>query len=301
MIYTDGNIHYAKIPKKDSDIRFQTYGSLLSMSAFYERLPKNENEDIYLLNGGVFDFGTKKPCYCYKSDYAVYSEDSLYNGMGIDKDGNLRTGHKDEVFRDFMSGLPTLIKNGVYANKGEGDANHGGWHRRSILGYDNDNYFLVAIDTGYSFDDEYDLCKKLGMTDAINLDGGGSTRLSKNNNVANNPSEDRWCHNYIVIRARREAMDWKEPNWNWIWTKYAQVDKDGKIKVQNNDPDIARKNAEKDGYAVWEKATKKRIYPKIIVPAEPDIPVTSEPINAEKVFLESIKKMIDERLNNLNG
>ena len=96
-------------------------------------------------------------------------------------------------------------------------------------------------------------------------------------------------------------MEWKEPNWNWIWTKYAQVDKDGKIKVQNNDPDIARKNAEKDGYAVWEKATKKRIYPKIIVPAEPETPVIAEPINAEKVFLESIKKMIDERLNNLNG
>jgi hypothetical protein len=303
MIYTDGNIHYAKIPKKDSSIRFQTYGSLLSMGAFYDRLPKNENEDIYLLNGGVFDFGTKKPCYCYKSDYAVYSEDSLYNGMGIDKDGSLRTGHKDEVFRDFMSGLPTLIKNGLYANKGEGDANHGGWHRRSILGYDNDNYFLLTVDTGYSFDDEYNLCKKLGMTDAINLDGGGSTRLSKNNNVANNPSEDRWCHNYIVIRARREAMEWKEPNWNWIWTKYAQVDKDGKIKVQNNDPDIARKNAEKDGYAVWEKATKKRVYPKEVVQnvTETEKSAIVETNTGEKVFLESIKKMIDERLSNLNG
>ena len=91
-------------------------------------------------------------------------------------------------------------------------------------------------------------------------------------------------------------MEWKEPNWNWIWTKYAQVDKDGKIKVQNNDPDIARKNAEKDGYAVWEKATKKRVYPVIS-----ETPVISEPINTEKVFLESIKKMIDERLSNLNG
>ena len=91
-------------------------------------------------------------------------------------------------------------------------------------------------------------------------------------------------------------MEWKEPNWNFIWTKYAQVDKDGKIKVQNNDPDVAKKNAEKDGYAVWEKATKKRIYPVGITQTENPVIDTGE-----KVFLESIKKMIDERLNNLNG
>ena len=90
-------------------------------------------------------------------------------------------------------------------------------------------------------------------------------------------------------------MEWKEPNWNWIWTKYAQVDKDGKVKVQNNDYGVAKMNAEKDGYAVWEKATKKRLFPEPVIIEKPVINT------GEKVFLESIKKMIDERLNNLNG
>ena len=98
-------------------------------------------------------------------------------------------------------------------------------------------------------------------------------------------------------------MEWKEPNWNFIWTKYAQVDKDGKVKVQNNDMNLAIGNAKVSGYAVWEKATKKRVYPKEVLQnvTETEKPVITEPINAEKVFLESIKKMIDERLNNLNG
>ena len=91
-------------------------------------------------------------------------------------------------------------------------------------------------------------------------------------------------------------MEWKEPNWTWIWTKYAQVDRNGNVKVQNNDYAVAEMNAKKDGYAVWEKATKKRLYPVDV--AEPEKPAVTD--TGEKAFLENIKKLVDERLGNLN-
>jgi hypothetical protein len=58
---------------------------------------------------------------------------------------------------------------------------------------------------------------------------------------------------------------------------------------------LAINNAKVSGYAVWEKATKKRLFPEPVIIEKPVINT------GEKVFLESIKKMIDERLNNLNG
>ena len=90
-------------------------------------------------------------------------------------------------------------------------------------------------------------------------------------------------------------MEWKAPNFNSISAKFAQTDKDGNIKVQNNTYEYAEMSAKAYGYAVWEKATKKRLYPEPVIIEKPVINT------GEKMFLESIKKMIDERLNNLNG
>ena len=102
-------------------------------------------------------------------------------------------------------------------------------------------------------------------------------------------------------------MEWKEPNWNWIWTKYAQVDKDGKVKVQNNDMALAINNAKASGYAVWEKATKKMIYPVIpiqIVPEIEDNPIIdytkvkelTDKLATQITYLNSIVSQIQDTL-----
>lgn len=98
-------------------------------------------------------------------------------------------------------------------------------------------------------------------------------------------------------------MEWEKPNFNWVSAKYAQVDRNGRIMVQNNSLEYALNSARLQGYAVWEKATQKRVYPKEVVQnvTETEKPAIVETNTGEKVFLESIKKMIDERLNNLNG
>ena len=84
-------------------------------------------------------------------------------------------------------------------------------------------------------------------------------------------------------------MEWKEPNFNWIFANFAQVDNNGAIKVQNNSKDIAIRNAKASGYAVWEKATKKRIYP----PIETPLTVDNEKI---KTLLNNLIKQIQDAL-----
>ena len=79
-----------------------------------------------------------------------------------------------------IGGGPVLIQNGkVKQWKGEQPR-----HPRTAIGFNDDNYFLVVVDgrqkglsVGMSFPELADLMKQLGCTQALNLDGGGSSTL----------------------------------------------------------------------------------------------------------------------------
>lgn len=77
-------------------------------------------------------------------------------------------------------------------------------HPRAAVGTDEDgNIYYVVIDgrfkgkaDGASIYETAYICKMLGMTQAINLDGGGSTTLwSEQTGVLNHPHDNRkWDH-----------------------------------------------------------------------------------------------------------
>ena len=64
-------------------------------------------------------------------------------------------------------------------------------HPRTILGYDDDYYYLLTIEgrlansRGATFSEIVTLCQDLGITNAFNLDGGGSTQLWTSKNPKN--------------------------------------------------------------------------------------------------------------------
>lgn len=87
-------------------------------------------------------------------------------------------------------------------------------HPRTALGWNRDHYFMVEVDgrqrvsAGMSFPELAKYMAKLGCTDAINLDGGGSATLWAFGNVMNNPSEghERPAANGLVL-VRKPAQD----------------------------------------------------------------------------------------------
>jgi hypothetical protein len=291
---------YAKIPiDKVDKIDFVSMAQPLeTMESYYNRQTRKPD---FQINGGYFSWTNGKPILTYKDENQYIVNESMYVGIGI-FEGKLLFGDSKKIaYRDFISGFPTLVKDGHVEIGHRTDFSR---DMRSALGYNDTHYFLLTCDGrqkdkfGATHEELAQIMIDIGCKFAINLDGGGSTKLMHKGKAINSPTENRAIDNSICIYLKEETMEWKEPNWNWIWTKYAQVDKDGKVKVQNNDMNLAIGNAKASGYAVWEKATKKRIYPKEVLQnvTETEKPVISEPINAEKVFLESIKKMIDERL-----
>jgi hypothetical protein len=258
---------YAKIPiDKVEKIDFVSMAEPLeTMESYYNRQTRKPD---FQINGGYFSWVNGKPILTYKDENQYIVNESMYVGIGIFDDKLLYGDSRQIGYRDFISGFPTLVKDGHVEIGHRTDFSR---DMRSALGYNDTHYFLLACDGrqkdkfGATHEELAQIMIDIGCKFAINLDGGGSTKLMHKGQAVNSPTENRAIDNSICVYLKEETMEWKEPNWNWIWTKYAQVDKDGKVKVQNNDMNLAIGNAKVSGYAVWEKATKKRVYPKEVL------------------------------------
>lgn len=138
----------------------------------------------YMINLALWDFKTGKNIQYVedeneKSGYLFGNE-----GIGIKGKKELCWVTRDTAFnsdeiRDFCSGSPTLVKNGVkFVNWGNKVGSHAnGKHLRSFIGFDDNYLTLVASDSALSIDSTVTTALNLGMKFAINVDGGGSCHL----------------------------------------------------------------------------------------------------------------------------
>ena len=109
-----------------------------------------------------------------------------------------------DLFVEAMVAGPILIDDGILIEYSEDIA---GWdsfynhvHPRSLIGTDAKGFiWLVTVDgrtseqaVGMTVQELTDLALSLGLTDALNLDGGGSTTLwTRTEGVLNNPSDNQ--------------------------------------------------------------------------------------------------------------
>lgn len=100
-----------------------------------------------------------------------------------------------DAFREVLGGSPLLLKNSGY---GFPPADNDGKHPRTIVGWNSQSVFLVAIDgrqpgwsTGLGLADAAQMMRWLGATDALNTDGGGSTAFYGFGALRNRPSDGR--------------------------------------------------------------------------------------------------------------
>jgi len=92
-------------------------------------------------------------------------------------------------------------------------------HPRSAMGWNNDYYFLVEVDgrqrfsAGMTFPELAAYMVKLGCTDALNLDGGGSATLWVYGTVINSPSEgrERPAANALVVVQEKKPRIASKP------------------------------------------------------------------------------------------
>lgn len=159
-----------------------------------------------MTNGGFFNMSDGVTCFGFM-DEGRPSSVSTYSGVGIVRDKELFYGQMTSlpsIMRDFISGYPSLVVGGVkckinYANEIDYNA------RRTAFGWNDDTLFIVTVDSpGLRFSPLADIFLELKAKYAINLDGGGSTRMLVAGKRVTSQSYARPVDNVFCIYLNRE-------------------------------------------------------------------------------------------------
>ena len=160
----------------------------------------------------------------YQSRFTVSDVNNSGN-TGIPKDGfvlsarsgsdaakilsNLKFGDQGEITLSFLpeewnevvegiGGNSWLVKHGKIYKAGHEGPKANRDDPRTALGYNDKKLFLIVVDgrqggysNGMSYDDVAAAMIELGATEAINLDGGGSSTFIVNGKLINRPSDGR--------------------------------------------------------------------------------------------------------------
>lgn len=167
----------------------------------------NRYKPDYFINLGLWDFNTGKNIQYLKDENKKSGYLFSNEGIGIKGKTDIiwttkDKAYKDQEIRDFISGSPTLLKDGSrFINWGNKVGSHAnGAHKRSIVGFNDENLILLCTDNTLSIENSVKTALSLRMKYAINVDGGGSCHLQDGNKA-------------LVRSTRRNA------SWLLVYTK----------------------------------------------------------------------------------
>ena len=153
-----------------------------------------------LCNGGFFSMSDGSTMFNYKNEgEQISTSPYATEGMGTINGALIFGKSTCPSFTDFISAYPVLIKdsqkvNITYAQEINYKA------RRTILGYNADTIFLIAIESpGMDFAQMQDMLIELGVAYAINLDGGGSTKILYNGESITSTMYNRAVDNVVAF------------------------------------------------------------------------------------------------------
>lgn len=200
-----------------------------TLSSFYKR--QTIKPDV-ICNGGLFNMADGVTMFEYRTDDKAISTTVKYKvGMGINRaTGELEYGNIDEgKFIDFISGYPPLVCNGVRVSTDIGkELDYKA--RRTALGYNSNKIFLVAVEgRGLTFTGLTNVMLGLHCTHAINLDGGGSTKILVKGKSITSENYNRAVDNVICFYRKTTISPVEEPVKKVLYT--VQV---GAFKSQTN-------------------------------------------------------------------
>lgn len=177
-----------------------------TLSHYYNRM---ETKPDFLINGGFFSFKTGATYFTFIDDGEAVSQHwGVKDGIGVEKSnlrelvyGSLGDNHD---WWDFISGYPVLVVGGVPIQVFTIATEINNKAYRSGLGYNNDEVFIVASTEKLTLAEFANALANIGCEYAINLDGGGSSRLLYNGEVVNVPTENRSVDSVVAIYLQKE-------------------------------------------------------------------------------------------------
>ena len=168
-----------------------------TLKSFYDRQTEKPS---FVINGGIFNMSDGKTYFNFRDEGNTISGWHWYDmGMGI-VDGELKYGNvSTESWKDFVSAYPPLIADGkalaiTYALENSKNK------RRSVLAYDKENIYLIAVEgNGMTYGEVQAVLLDMGVDYAINLDGGGSTKILQDGKSITSTIYNRPVDNVVAV------------------------------------------------------------------------------------------------------
>lgn len=131
-------------------------------------------------------------------------------GFGVNESGGWGMGDPWAVkWRDFITGYPALVKAGkALSDSVDGYVMNSKTKRSAVAAAGNRLYFITADNMTVA--GLRAALVSFGVYSAINLDGGGSSRLLVNGKAVNSPTDDRRCPNAIAVWLTKKQEPGKE-------------------------------------------------------------------------------------------
>lgn len=198
-----GYIH--KIPMTDIEYIGYFYGKNgnESIKTAYARVKKERGRaPDFFINAELFDFSTRKAASDVVCGGKVHR---LTEGYGIAFPDNKKAvfSYKNNVnASDYVGAYPVLVKNGK--KESSEPKGIGGVRGRTALGVDNNNFYIAIIPdySGVSLSALSNHFISAGATNAINLDGGGSTQYYS---PLGNHYTGRYVRGFIGVWLKQSA------------------------------------------------------------------------------------------------
>ena len=148
-------------------------------------------------NGGFFSMSDGSTTFNYTDEGIIISSNSLYKeGFGT-VNGELKYG---------VIGYPVLIKAGAAVPITiASEINYKA--RRTVLAYNKENIFIVAIESpGMNFSQMQSFLRTLKVDYAINLDGGGSTKVLHDGKCITKAFTNRPVDNVMAVYLKPKVI-----------------------------------------------------------------------------------------------
>ena len=173
-----------------------------TMKQWYD---KQTNKPDYMINASLWDdkgaIGT-----IWQNGKLVRNEGNGY-GFGINKSGYFHFGNPwDTAWNNYITGYPALIKDGKIMPDSVDSYVMTSKNKRSVIASAGNNIYLITTN-GMTIAQLRKFLADNGYYNAINLDGGGSSRLMIADKAVNSPTADRIIPNAICVWLKKNNKE----------------------------------------------------------------------------------------------
>ena len=170
----------------------------LTMKKWYD---KQTDKPDYMINASLWDdkgaIGT-----IWQNGELARNEGTGY-GFGINKSGCFHFGNPWDIeWNNYITGYPALIKDGKIMPDSVDAYVMNAHTKRSVIGSAGDKLYLISMNN-VTVEQLKVALSNFGIYNAINLDGGGSSRLMIADKAVNAPTADRIIPNAICVWLKK--------------------------------------------------------------------------------------------------